>query len=47
MKYYNLNKLTNEEYTNPVLIKINGQTQKMLQKIVKIVTQHRELERKL
>lgn len=47
MKYYNLNKLTKEEYTNPVLIKVNGQTQKMLQRIVKIVIQHRQLERKI
>ena len=47
MKYYNLNKLTSEEYTNPVLIKINGQTQKMLQRIVKVVIQHRQLERKI
>lgn len=47
MKYYNLNKLTSEEYTNPVLIKINGQTQKMLQRIVKVVAQHRQLERKI
>ena len=47
MKYYNLNKLTSEEYTNPVLIKVNGQTQKMLQRIVKVVTQHRQLERKI
>ena len=47
MKYYNLNKLISEEYTNPVLIKINSQTQKMLQRIAKIVIQHRQLERKI
>ena len=45
MKYYNLNKLTTEEHSNPVLIKINNKTQKMLQKITKIVNQHRILER--
>lgn len=47
MKYYNLNKLTDEEYTNPVLIKVNDKTQKMLQRIVKIVIQHRQLESKI
>ena len=45
MKYYNLNKLTIEEYSNPVLIKVDNKTQKMLQKITKIVKQHRTLER--
>ena len=47
MKYYNLNKLTDEEYANPVLIKVNDKTQKMLQRIVKIVIQHRQLESKI
>lgn len=47
MKYYNLNKLTTEEYSNPVLIKVDNKTQKMLQKITKIVKQHRTLEREI
>ena len=45
MKYYNLNKLTSEEYSNPVLLKINEKTLKLLEKIVKVVLQHRKLER--
>ena len=44
MKYFNLNKMTTEEYLNPVLIKINSKTFDMLRKIAKIVQQHRELE---
>lgn len=44
MKYFNLNKLTTEEYLNPVLIKINSKTFDMLRKIAKIVQQHRKLE---
>ena len=44
MKYFNLNKLTTEEYSNPVLMKINSKTFDMLRKIAKIVQQHRELE---
>ena len=44
MKYFNLNKMTTEEYSNPVLIKINSKTFDMLRKIAKIVQQHRKLE---
>lgn len=44
MKYFNLNKLTIEEYSNPVLMKINSKTFGMLRKIVQIVQQHRKLE---
>lgn len=44
MKYFNLNKMTTEEYSNPVLIKINSKTFDMLRKIAKIVQQHRQLE---
>ncbi|MBR3613064.1 MAG: hypothetical protein IKL54_07190 [Bacteroidaceae bacterium] len=44
MKYFNLNKLTIEEYSNPVLMKINSKTFDMLRKIAKIVQKHRELE---
>ena len=44
MKYFNLNKMTTEEYSNPVLMKINTKTFDMLRKIAKIVQQHRQLE---
>ncbi len=44
MKYFNLTKLTQEEYSNPVLMKINSKAFNMLRKISKIVQRHRELE---
>lgn len=47
MKYFNLQKLTEEEYSNPVLMKINNKTFKMLKKIAKIIRQHRKLEKEI
>lgn len=47
MKYYNLNKDTADEYKNPILLKINSKTYKMIKQIITIIRKHRELEKNI
>lgn len=47
MRYYNLSKSTPNEYSNPVLIKVNSKTEKLLKRITKIIKKHRALEKQI
>ena len=47
MRYYNLNKSTPSEYSNPVLIKVNSKVEKLLKRITKVIREHRALEKQI
>jgi hypothetical protein len=47
MRYYNLNKTTPSEYSNPVLIQVNRKAEKLLERLAKLECKQKKLKEQI